>query len=356
MSKVRYALIGFGGIAENRIAKEGFACDAARFKPLKQAVLVGATDMNPKRRKAAQALGLKWYRDVDAVLADPTVDAVYVATNNLSHAPLARRALEAGRAVIVEKPLAPAARDARMLVKLAAKRKLSLSVDHMMTHNALNKKARELVVGGALGTVNDACFHMQFAYGFDPAEAATWRCSDRAEMGGPVGDVASHCFYMAEYLLGSLIKAVRAVYYPKRMAIAVEDGALIQCDLESGVTCSVLVSFCDARGGLGGTLSNLGYEIYGDRAAARGYGTLFQLSGHPGEPLKIRLELDTFERQKRIVIKQPGNIYQGVIAEHAASVVNGTPLTGEAGLHNVLVCEAAHASARRGGKTVEVNG
>lgn len=354
MDKLRYALIGFGGIAEDRIAKEGFACDTARFRPLKQAVLVGATDLNPARRKAALALGLKWYPDVGAVLADPAVGAVFVATNNRSHAPLARQALEAGKAVIVEKPLASSSRDARALVRFAAKKGLSLSVDHMMTHNTLNKKARELIESGALGKVNDACFHMQFAYGFDPAEAATWRCADRAEMGGPIGDVASHCFYMAEYLLGSRIKAVRAVYYPKRMAINVEDGALIQCELENGVACSSLVSFCDARGGLGGTLSNLGYEIYGDRSVMRGYGTLFQLSGHAGEPLTMRLELDTFERQQVFRVKRPENIYQGVIAEHAASVLNGTPLTGECGFHNVLICEAAHASAQCGGGVVRV--
>ena len=355
MSKVRYALIGFGGIAENRIAKEGFACDKARFKLLKQAVLVGATDLNPRRKKAAQALGLTWYRNADTLLSDASLDAVFIATNNLSHAPLAQQALEAGKAVIIDKPLAPTSNEARALVRLAAKKKLSLSVDHMMTHNALNKKARELVAGGVLGIVNDACFHMQFAYGFDPAEAATWRCSNRAEMGGPIGDVASHCFYMAEDLLGSRIKAVRAVYFPKRMAIKVEDGAVIQCDLENGVTCSVLVSFCDARGGLGGTLSNLGYEIYGDKAVVRGYGTMFQLSGHVGEPFKIRLELDTFKRQKAFTVKNPANIYQGVIAEHAASVRNGKPLTGEEGLHNVLLCEAAHLSAQKGGKNVAVS-
>ncbi len=354
MNKIRYALIGFGGIAENRIAKEGFACDTTRFQPLKRAVLVGATDVNPKRRKAALALGLKWYRDTEAILADPSVDAVFVATNNLTHAPLARQALEAGKAVIVDKPLAPNSRDARMLVNMAAKRGLSLSVDHMMTHNVLNKKARELIAAGALGAVNDACFHMQFAYGYDPAEAATWRCSNRAEMGGPIGDVASHCFYMAEFLLNSRIKAVRAAYYPKRMAIKVEDGAVIQFDLENGMTCSALVSFCDARGGLGGTLSGLGYEIYGNQAALRGYGTLFQLSGHAGEPFKIRLELDMFTKQKNFTVKKPENVYQGVIEEHAESVLKGAPLSGEEGLHNVLLCEAAHASAKRGGVTVEV--
>ena len=354
MKIVRYALIGFGGIAENRIAKEGFACDHARFKPLKQAALVGATDLNPQRRRAAEALGLRWYRDAAAVFSDPEVDAVFVATNNLTHAELARQALEAGKAVIVEKPLAANARNARMLVKLAARKKLSLSVDHMMTHNTLNKKARQAIAGGKLGKVNDAVFHMQFAYGFDPAEAATWRCSSHAEMGGPIGDVASHCFYMAEYLLASPIVAVRAVYYPKRMAIKVEDGALIQCDLENGVTCSVQVSFCDVRGGVGGTLSNLGYEIYGDQAVLRGYGTMFQLSGHPGEPYAMRLELDTFARQKKIAATQAVNVYQCVIAEHAASVIKQTPLTGKDGLRNVVLCEAAHVSAQRNGKTVRV--
>ena len=80
MAKIRYALVGFGGIAENRVAKEGFACDRGRFKPLRHAQLVGATDLNPAREAAASALGLKWYAGLDDVLADKSVDAVYVAT------------------------------------------------------------------------------------------------------------------------------------------------------------------------------------------------------------------------------------------------------------------------------------
>ena len=60
MYKVKYALVGFGGIAENRIAKEGFACDSKRFRPLRNAKLVGATDVNPARRAAVEALGLGW--------------------------------------------------------------------------------------------------------------------------------------------------------------------------------------------------------------------------------------------------------------------------------------------------------
>jgi len=352
MPKINYALIGFGGIAEDRIAKEAFGLDAERVGRPKHAELVGATDINPARKGAARKLGLKWYENTDVVLADPEVQAVFVATNNRTHAPLATAALEAGKHVIVDKPLAVSGEEAQKLVELAKAKKLSLSVDHMMTKNVLNRKAKEMIHAGKLGTVNDACFHMEFAYGYDPAEAATWRCTDPGELGGPIGDVASHCFYMAEYLFDSRIRSVAATYYPKTMPIAVEDGALIFVTLESGLTCSVRVSFRDFRGGLGGTLTGLGFEIFGSDAVLRAYGTLFQLSGHTGEPIQQRLEFDTFLKQENFFIDKPENIYQGVIDEHAESILAGKPLSGEGGWHNVLQCEAAHRSAAKGGAIV----
>ena len=353
--KVRYGLVGFGGIAENRVAKEGFACDSSRFAPLKKAQLVGATDLNPARQKAAEALGLKWYASLEEMLADKNIDAVYVATNNASHVPLAMKALEAGKHVICEKPMATNSADALKLMKLAEKKKLSLTVDHMMVYNAWNKKAAEIVQKGKLGTVNDCCFHMEFAYGYDPAEAATWRCSRIEEMGGPIGDVASHCFYVAEFVYGKKINKVAAVYLPKVMKIKAEDGAYIKFFFEDGTQGSVKAAFSEMRGGLGGTLSNLGYEVYGDRAALRGYGTLFQLSGHPDEPVKIRLELDRFDGRPETVA--PGavrNIYQSLISRHARSVQSGEVQTAEDALHNIRLCEAAHASAQAGGKIMEV--
>ena len=288
MNKIRYAIIGFGGIAENRIAKEGFACDRKRFAPLKNAGLVSATDLNPARKTAAEALGLRWCASAEEILADSNIDAVFIASNNLSHAALALAAMNAGKHVIVEKPIATTVADAESLLKLAAKKNLSLTVDHMMVHNTCNMKAQELVAAGTLGAVNDSCFHMEFAYGYEPSEAATWRCSSQAEMGGPIGDVASHCFYMAEFMFKREIRRISCVYLPKIMPIKVEDGAYVKYEMEDGLTGSVKVAFSEFRGGLGGTLSNLGYEIYGTEAVLRGYGTLFQLSGHDGEPLKIR--------------------------------------------------------------------
>ena len=354
MKKVKYAIIGFGGIAENRIAKEGFACDRTRFAPLKNAELVSATDLNPARETAACALGLRWYGSAEEIFADRNIDAVFIASNNLSHAALATAAMNAGKHVILEKPIATTVADAESLVRLAAAKNLSITVDHMMVHNAWNVKAQELVAAGALGMVNDSCFHMEFAYGYDPAEAATWRCSSQSEMGGPIGDVGSHCFYMAEFIWGKKITKISCVYLPKTMKINAEDGAYVKYSMEDGLSGSVKVAFSEFRGGLGGTLSNLGYEIYGAQAVLRGYGTLFQLSGHDGEPLKIRLELDRFSSQEQIKPSVIRNIYQELVEKHAESILSGSPLNAGDALHNIKLCLAAHESACSGGARIDV--
>jgi predicted dehydrogenase len=352
--KVRYVLVGFGGIAENRVAKEGYACDRSRFKPLKYASLIGATDLNPARRSAAEALGLKWYDTYEAVLADASVDGVYIATNNASHASLAISALKAGKHVIVEKPVATSIADAKAMNRLAKAKKLSLTVDHMMVHNPWNIAAKKAMDTGKLGKVNDSCFHMEFAYGYDSAEASTWRCAKVEEMGGPIGDVASHCFYVAEFLFGKRIAKLGAVYYPKVMKIKAEDGAYVKFFFEDGTQGSVNAAFSELRGGLAGTLTNLGYEVYGDKAAMRGYGTMFQLSGHPGEPIRQRLELDDGMKTLELKPAKIQNIYQTLIDAHAKSVCDGKPLNADDAVHNLALCEAAHASAKKGGRLVTV--
>lgn len=357
MDKVRYALIGFGGIAENRIAKEGFARDTARFpNPPDIYELIGAFDLNPARRPAVEALGLRWFDSLQSLLGDDSVDAVFIATNNLTHAQMATAALEADKHVIVEKPLAARPDDVVSMMKLARSKGRSLSVDHMMIYNKLNIKAKELIAAGKLGQVNDSCFHMEFCYGSTPEEAATWRCSNVSELGGPIGDVASHCFYMAEFLFEDVITAVAAAYLPKTLEIAVEDGAYIKFKMQKGQIGSVKVAFSEFRGGLGGTLSNLGFEIYGTDAALRSFGTLFQLSGYPDEPIPIRLELDAFSVQENITLAgaPTPNIYQGVIRHHADSILKNEPIMPEDGLRNVRLCFAAHQSAQNGGRWVAV--
>ena len=348
-------MIGFGGIAENRIVKEGFACDRQLFSPLAEAELLGVTDLNPTRREVAEAMGLKWYADLSEVLCDPAVEAVFIATSNSTHAKLAVQAMEAGRHVLVEKPIATTVADAAMLVKVARQHKLSLGVDHMMIENGWNCKARELVNSGMLGQINDSCFHMEFSFGATPEEAATWRCSRPEELGGPIGDVASHCFYMAEFMFDSQVSELGCVYYPKTMNIMVENGAYIKYRMLNGLTGSIRVGFNEPRGDVKAMFSNLGYEIYGSAGVLRGYGTMFQLSGHPSELIPIKVEVDRFSERHEFVPERIVNIYQEVIRRHARSIVYNKPLSGIDAMHNLQLIEACHQSARQNGALIRVN-
>jgi predicted dehydrogenase len=354
MEHVSYGIIGFGGIAENRIAAEGFEVRAGGEAEVGPAALVGCTDVNPDRAEAARALGLKWYESADDLLTDESIEAVFIATNNRTHAPLAERAIRAGKHCLIEKPIATDLESARRLQRLAAENGVSIAVDHMMTENAYNIEARRLIDQGTIGDVNDIVLHMEFSFGATPQEAATWRCADRAELGGPIGDVASHCFYIAEFLLRSPIRSLSCVYTPRTMDIAVENGALIQMTLENGVTGTVRVAFNQPRGGLAGTISNLGYEVYGAEGAIRSYGTMFQLSGLEGEPIRLRLEVDDGILPKEVEVHGTRSIYRAVIEAHAASILSGRHLDAADGVRNLELILACHESATDGGNPIQV--
>lgn len=353
MEPVKYGIVGFGQIAENRIAKEGFALDRARFAnedlPM---VLVAATDINPKRKEAVNSYGIKWYDNYKAMLENDDIEAIYVATSNSTHFSVAMQALKTGKHVLVEKPITTKIEDAQTLRDYANFHNLSLSVNLMMTKNVYNQKAKELVADNVIGDVDYAMIHMEFLYGEDPAEAATWRCSAPEEIGGPIGDVGGHCLDLAEFLFDQKIIAVKCVYYPKTLDIAVEDGAVILYRMGNGMRGCVRVGFNQPRGGLFGTIDNLGYEVYGDKGILKSHGTVFQLSGHRDEPVSIGLELKTTEYVKTYGMTQVKNIYQAQIAEHALSIRNRKPIDGNQGLHNIALILACHESAENGGKEV----
>jgi predicted dehydrogenase len=349
----KYVLLGFGGIARNRIASEGFGLGAGYEKP-EGAELVAAFDINTSGRPLAESWGLKWCGSAEEILRDPAIDAVFIASINSAHAPLARLALNAGKHCLVEKPMATAVAEAEELVALAAGKGLSLAVDHMMVKNTLNRKAKEIVLAREIGEVEGICLHMEFLYGSTPDEAASWRCAKPEELGGPIGDVGSHCLYMAEYLLGEKVAALSAAYALKTYELNVENGAQIGFEMRSGLRGSARVSFAENRGGPAGTLLNLGFEIYGKTGAIRSYGTMFQLSGHPGEPVVQRLEIDSGNTVH--VIRADGipveNIYKAVIEDHARSILAGTPSCGEDGLWNLGLIMGAHESAQNAGRRI----
>jgi len=104
--------------------------------------------LEPLRRRYPALRATTDHRDA---VADPGVDAVVVCTPVASHFEIARAALEAGKHVLVEKPLTDSVRSAEALVELADRRGLVLQVDHTFVYNPAVEKIRGVLDAGELG-------------------------------------------------------------------------------------------------------------------------------------------------------------------------------------------------------------
>jgi predicted dehydrogenase len=89
--------------------------------------------------------------DYKEVLEDPSVDAVVIATPVWTHFAFAKQALEAGKHVLVEKPLTSSVAEAEQLVELADRKGLTLMVDHTFIYTGAVRKIKEMVSSGELG-------------------------------------------------------------------------------------------------------------------------------------------------------------------------------------------------------------
>jgi predicted dehydrogenase len=115
--------------------------------------LVAIADRDPNRRALAARRhpGTDVVQDAKALIADPRVDAVVIATPVSSHFELASSALKGGKHVLVEKPICATAEDALRLIEMAAARDRVLMVDHTFPYTGSVRKVRELVHSGHLG-------------------------------------------------------------------------------------------------------------------------------------------------------------------------------------------------------------
>ena len=118
-------------------------------------VLAWVCDSDPLRRaQLAAAYPIAQFTDaVDHILTDPEVAGVAIATPAETHSELARRALLAGKDVLVEKPLSLSIEEGRQLVALACERQRVLMVGHLLWYHPAVLKLRELVEEGELGRI-----------------------------------------------------------------------------------------------------------------------------------------------------------------------------------------------------------
>ncbi len=143
--RLRLGLIGYGYWGPNL---------ARNFHQLPEAALVACADMDAGRLNEVGRLypSLKQLAtDARALIENPTLDALVIATPARTHFALVKQALEAGKHVLVEKPLAMSSGEARTLIECAREQRRVLMVGHTFEYNPAVWKIRELIQEGALG-------------------------------------------------------------------------------------------------------------------------------------------------------------------------------------------------------------
>lgn len=143
---INIAVIGYGYWGPNlaRCVAESEDCSLSAVVDASPAALARAGKRHPSARLFA---------DWNDALADPTIDAVMIATPVDTHYDMGLAALNAGKHVFVEKPMTSDSRQAATLIELAAKRNRVLMVDHTFVYTPAVQKIRDLITDGSIGKV-----------------------------------------------------------------------------------------------------------------------------------------------------------------------------------------------------------
>jgi scyllo-inositol 2-dehydrogenase (NADP+) len=171
--------------------------------------VVAACDIDPARMEAARAdfPGIATYTDVDALLTDPRVDLCVVILPHNLHAPVALKLLEAGKHVILEKPMCITTDEAKAMIDLAKASNLMLTVYHNRRHDGDFLALKGAVEGGLIGQA----FSVEMWGGGYSKPRGWWR-DDKAICGGLFYDWGAHYLDWLLHILPPPIDSVTGVF------------------------------------------------------------------------------------------------------------------------------------------------
>jgi len=283
-----------------------------------------------------------------------SLDLVVVATPNRSHVPLARAALDAGLATVIDKPFAASAADARALVHHARTRGRGLTVFQNRRWDGDFLTIRKLIADDTLGPIHR--FESRFER-WNMVPKRGWReLADPEEAGGLLFDLGAHTIDQALQLFGP-VRTVYAELDRRRPDVVIDDDVFVALTHRSGTRSHLWMSKVTAQ-------RAPRFRVLGGRAAFTKYGLDGQepamatgaIPGSPGfgEDPPDRWGLLGEDGSARPLPTEPGaylTFYEAV----AAAIRHGTPMPVDPddAIAGLEIIEAARRSAERG-EVIEV--
>ena len=269
------ALIGYAFMG--RAHSQAWRTVGAAFEvpPLERRVLVGRDEA----AVAEAARRLDWQEhatDWREVIAREDVDIVDICTPGFLHAEIAIAALEAGKHVLCEKPLANDPGEAARMVeaaRAARERGQVAALGHTYRRVPALAHARDLVAAGRLGEIRQVRASYLQDWLVDPDAGMSWRLRKETAGSGALGDIGSHAIDQIQYVTGQSVTAVRgrlATMVPERPGedgpepVTVDDAAWASLELSGGAIASLEASRMAT-----GRKNELSLEVYGTGGALR---------------------------------------------------------------------------------------
>jgi predicted dehydrogenase len=285
--------------------------------------------------------------DFAEVLDDPTIDAVAIATPIGTHAKLALAALDAGKHVLVEKPMASSVHDAEEMVRRAEERGQTLMVDHTYVYSNAVRKIKDMLDAGELGDL----------YFVDSVRINLGLFQHDVNV---VWDLAPHDLSIMDYLVGRLprsLSAFGACHADNEGEI--EDVAYLNLDFGRELLASFHVNWLSPvkvrHFILGGSRKSIVYNDLESVEKIKVYDSGVTISHNPEARRQILVDYRTGDVWSPHI--SGGEPLQAMVRHFAECVQEGKrPLTdGETGLRIVRILEAAQRSIKAQGGRITLS-
>ncbi|MBM7586311.1 putative dehydrogenase [Bacillus pakistanensis] len=329
MNKIKVAIIGCGSIAKHRHLPE--------YKAHEFVEIVAVCDIVAERANGfAKVYEAKAHTNYEELLRDSTIDAVSVCTPNYLHAPISIAALQAGKHVLCEKPMATSRGEAEEMISAAERSNKKLMIAHNQRFVPSHKKARKLIENGEVGKIYS--FRTAFGHGGPEGWSAdgkdSWFFRKNEAFIGAMGDLGVHKTDLLRFLLGEEFVEVGAfVETSAKENTDVDDTAVCVLKTESGTVGTLAASWSYVSKEDNSTI------IYGEKAILR-------LEDDPVNSLIVQYQSGEVVKYELggIQTNEDGNqTSSGVIDQFVNSILHNIqpPVTGEEGMKSLQVVLSA---------------
>lgn len=235
MSVVRWGLIGVGDIVRKRVGPA--------LRDLSNCELVSVSRSNADLAEAfAKDFGAsKWFADYRGQIADPDIDAVYIATPVFLHAEQTIAAAEAGKHVLCEKPMALNVAECDRMIAACEANNVKLGIAYYRRFYPAVIRAKEIIASGEIGDVSIAQVNAFEYVDLDANDPRHWFVEKAKSGGGPMIDFGCHRLEVLTNLFGR-VGRVESLVSTARFNRDVEDTAIASLQFENGTCGTVTVT------------------------------------------------------------------------------------------------------------------